>query len=162
MKTMTILTPRVTLKPASKSDLELILAWRSHPLIYKFFRQQTAPLTWKEHINFWQSRLNRKDYIILIKEDGVTRKIGTINFSRLDTQIPEIGILVGELRAHGTGIGSKSLQLGLDWLKRKRYKRVQANINRNNIPSTKIFKSAGFIKNKTDKNKIWINYEKYL
>lgn len=153
---------KVSITTALKSDIELILAWRSNPAIYKYFRQQRKPLTWEEHIAFWKSRKNRKDFMIVVKDKVTSRKIGTLNISRLETDVPEIGILIGEINAQGKGIGSAAVQLGLKWLKNHGYKKAQANINKANVASTKLFTSMDFVKNPMDTGKIWVNYEKYL
>lgn len=152
----------VSFKLATKSDLELIMAWRSHPQIYKYFRKQNDPLLWEDHVKFWNSRKNRKDYIIIAHNGLSSHKVGTINFTRLNTESPEIGILIGELSAQGKGLGVRALRLGLDWLKQKGYRKVQANINKANLASNRLFVSTGFLKKLHNADKIWINYEKYL
>ena len=43
----------ILLKPATKEDLELILTWRSHPEVYRYFSMQDGPLQWEEYIRFW-------------------------------------------------------------------------------------------------------------
>lgn len=147
---------------ASENDLELILAWRSHPEIFRFFRQQKGPLTWEEHVNFWKMRKNREDLIIKYQNDGKWRKVGTINFSKLDSKLPEVGILIGELTLHGKGVGLRALLLGLKLLKEQRYERVFAEINVKNAASTKLFKKAGFKLQDQDQSQEWQRFVVYL
>lgn len=143
-----------------ESDLELLLSWRSHPDAYIFFKSQKGPLRWSEHFNFWHNRKNRVDFIIFFKESKRWRKVGSINLSRLETELPEIGIIIGEMTLHGNGIGTKALSLGLEWLKDAGYKKALAVINTKNEASKKIFSKNGF--EKKHKIDVWEEYTKNL
>jgi|SRR3990167_9687509 len=138
---------------ATKKDLELILAWRSHPDIYRYFRVQKGPLTWLEHISFWERRKNRIDFMVIYKEKQ-WRKVGTINISQLDEASPAIGILVGELTLQKKGVGSKALQLGLRWMQKKGFTQATAEIHKDNIASQRLFEKLGFCKTNVFE-KVW-------
>jgi RimJ/RimL family protein N-acetyltransferase len=152
----------VKLSPATHNDLELIMAWRSHPNIYHYFKQQNAPLTWEEHSGFWHRRKNREDFIVELRENGAWRKVGTINVNNLDSDMPEIGILIGELTLQGKGVGGQSLKLCLDWLKIFGYTKAKAVIHTDNKASQQIFLQAGFKPDKKESTKEWhcLIYEK--
>lgn len=148
----------VKLIRAKESDLELILSWRSHPDIYKYFRVQKAPFSWKEHVTFWKNRKHRIDFIILLSEEKKWRKVGTLNLSQLDTDSPAIGILIGELTLQHKGVGSKALQIALRWLETKKYVQAFAEIHSSNIASQKLFMKKGFKKVNQLTNKDWQAY----
>lgn len=145
----------VKLTVATEKDLELILAWRSQPAIYKYFRVQKSPLTWQEHTTFWKKRKHRIDFIIEHKEK-TWRKVGTVNISQLDAAFPPIGILVGELTLQGKGIGSQALELAMVWLKRKGYKGASAEVHTSNLASQRLFKKNGF--KKVEQSSRWGQY----
>lgn len=149
----------VKLVRAKESDLELILSWRSHPDIYKYFRMQKAPFSWKEHVTFWKNRKHRVDFIILLSEEKKWRKVGTLNLSELDTDSPAIGILIGELTLQHKGVGSKALQLALQWLKTKKYAKACAEIHSSNTASQKLFLKNGFKKVNQATGKDWQAYQ---
>lgn len=143
---------------ANENDLELIMAWRSHPKVYQFFKQQNGPLTWSEHFNFWNNRKNREDFIIEYHEGKKWRKVGSVNVSNLDTEDPEIGIMIGEITLQGKGVGSKATMLSLRYLKQRGYAKVFASIHRSNISSRKLFEKFDFIDKSKKNNSIWRSY----
>ena len=104
----------IILREATKADLPLIMAWRSNPLCYSGFYQQTEPLKWDEHINWWQSRNQDWREFIIIYE---TRDVGIVTIGQLDHWSPEIGYFVGEVSLWGKGIGKQAVSLALDWLR---------------------------------------------
>ncbi|MCF2136997.1 MAG: GNAT family N-acetyltransferase [Candidatus Thorarchaeota archaeon] len=127
-------------------DLELLLAWRSHPDVYRYFHAQSSPLHWDEHYKFWTTRKDRLDWIISV-DDGIRkRKVGSVNVSHLSSPAPEIGIFIGEVTLMGHGVGKRSLKLVLLYLKSQGYLRATARIAEGNIPSQRLFGSLGFVR----------------
>lgn len=147
---------KIIIRQITDNDLELLMAWRSNPLIYKFFYIQKEPLKWEEHYSWWMSRENRVDWIILLRENNTIRKVGSVNVSQLNTDNPEIGILIGEFFLWGKHIGRHSVSLVLKWLKNIGYKKAHARILENNIRSIKLFESLGFKKTKKGRENEWI------
>lgn len=137
---------RIQIEEMTQNDLELLLSWRSHPDAYKFFKRQNGPLVWRNHINFWNNRKNRSDYIVKFHEDGFWRKIGHIAFTDLDKKTPEIGILIGEITLHGQGLGSIMISETLKLLQKLGYSKAKAIIHETNISSQKVFMKNGFKK----------------
>lgn len=150
---------KIMIRQVTDSDLELLMAWRSNPLIYKFFYIQKEPLKWDEHYSWWISRENRIDWMILIEESNIVRRIGSVNVSQLDTDNPEIGVFIGELCLWGKHIGRYLVLRVLKWLKNMEYKRTHVRILENNFGSIKLFESLGFKKSKKGRVGEWI-YEK--
>lgn len=122
------------------NDLELIMSWRSNPMIYSNFLVQEGPLVWQNHLDFWYSRVFRKDYII--KYEG--RRIGLIGVSEINSVCPEISILIGEVTLWGKGIGGIALHkfLTADYLDGFNY--LKAKIKETNQGSLKLFTKLGF------------------
>jgi len=121
-------------------DLELILAWRSNPLIYKWFYQQKGPLKWEDHFFHWSEKKPRKDWII--KYNG--RKVGSV-FVVFMEGIADVGIYVGEVTLWGKGIGNAALAQAVLWLRGQKYREARARINKENTVSKIVFEKAGFI-----------------
>lgn len=147
----------IKLIEATKDDLELIMGWRSNPLIYKYFYHQNAPLKWDEHITFWESRKNRIDWIINLRYNSHWRKIGSINISKLTDEKPEIGLFIGELTSWGSGYGKKAVKLALKYLKNTNYTGATASVSKENIGSQKLFEQLNFKRTSSIKlDKEWL------
>jgi len=131
-------------RPATTDDLELMMAWRSHPELYQNFYKQDGPIEWEGHIEWWESRKNRRDWIITIREKDRWRDIGNLNVSSLDTELPEIGVYIGEITFWGKGIATEAVHFGVDWLREQGYQAVRARILDSNEPSQRVFKKVGF------------------
>ena len=152
----------VQLRPDAEDDFELIMAWRSHPQIYKHFYIQNSPLTWEEHINFWKSRKDRKDWLILFKENDKSRKVGTINVSNLSNNFPEIGVLIGEITLWNRGVAKKAVRIILDWLHNRGYKGGNAKVSVENVTSQRLFEDLAFKKQKAIRDgKEWLYQIKF-
>lgn len=149
----------VKLVPMTEKDLELVMAWRSHPEIFSFFKLQQKPLEWIEHHNFWISRVNREDYIICYQQNKQWRKVGNLNISLLHTSCPEIGIVVGEVSLHGKGVGSKAVELGLKRLLKLGHTKAKVSIHQDNAASNKLFKNFGFVKDSNNNSSPWLDYK---
>lgn len=151
----------IKLRQATETDLELIMAWRSHPEVNKHFLIQDGPLLWDEHYRFWQSRKDRIDFMIMYNDGTRFRLVGTVNVSNLSSN-PEIGILIGEITLMRKGIGKKALALVLEWLSMKGYEKAFAKISKFNEPSIRLFKALGFepLENKGEESE-WI-YQRIL
>ena len=131
-------------RPATADDLELMLAWRSHPKVYRHFYEQDEPLEWKEHLNWWESREHRRDWIITIREGDEWRDVGNLNISDLDSEAPEVGVYIGELTLWGKGTATEALNFAVDWLRRRGYSTARARILDDNGPSKGVFEKVGF------------------
>lgn len=138
----------IRLEEAKSDDLELIMAWRSNPEIYRYFYIQNSPLTWDEHIKFWKSRENRIDWMILYKQNKEWRKVGSVNAKNLSGKTPEVGVFIGETTLWGKGLGKKAVSLVLDWLSEKGYKGAEARVSVENVGSQKLFEGCNFLRDK--------------
>jgi RimJ/RimL family protein N-acetyltransferase len=122
-------------------ELALILSWRSNPLIYGFFLHQNGPLFWQEHHNFWINRFNREDYFIIFLD----RPIGHIALSKMNTEYPEISILIGETTLWGKGIATEVLSGFIEKMKNNGLRNLSAVIRDDNFASIRLFEKNGFI-----------------
>ncbi|WP_253738138.1 GNAT family N-acetyltransferase [Halohasta salina] len=140
-------TPSVWVSPLESRELELVLAWRSHPEVYANFRQQDGPLTWDEHVSWFESRdTDRYDFIIHF--DG--RRVGAININ----QANEVGIFLGDFSAGGHGVATVTVE----WLcQRFDYRApLYAEVHDENQASKRLFKRCGFQQRDADSD--WIEY----
>jgi RimJ/RimL family protein N-acetyltransferase len=129
------------------ADLELVLAWRSNPKIYRHFRRQNAPLNWESHLLWYESRkANRHDFIIHYEN----RRVGVVSI----TATEEISIYIGDFSAHRHGVATAAL----GWICKRFESRspLIAEIHKDNSPSRRLFEGCGFQQRGRDGE--WIKY----
>lgn len=144
----------IYLREASQADLELMMVWRSNPLIYQGFYQQKEPLTWGEHLDWWESRnQDWRTFIINYEE----RAVGVVTIGQLDHWSPEIGYYIGEVSLWGRGIGKKAVQKVLEILKTYGKQYTHTTVLEDNERSLRLLKSLGFeILGKAREGEVWL------
>ena len=153
----------IFLREAKDSDLELIRAWRSSPLVYQGFVTQKEPLTYMEHHNWWNSRkqLNWREFIIVLQEDELLRDMGVVTIGQLEHWSPEIGYFIGNPADWNKGYGKQAVWCALDWLRRHGYKYTHTTVKTDNQRSIKLLESLGFeYLGKAREGEVW--YQKSL
>jgi len=138
----------IRLRPAEPGDLELMLAWRSNPKIYRYFREQDGPLDWEAHKSWYESREpDQHDFII--HYEG--RRVGAVSLSSDD----DISIYLGDFSAHGRGVAKATL----GWMCERFADRspLFAEIYDDNTSSIQLFRSCGF--DQCGRNGEWKQYE---
>lgn len=146
----TTLSERATpirITPMETKDLELVLAWRSNPKIYRHFRRQDRPLNWENHLSWYDSRdASRHDF--LIHYGG--RRVGVVSI----TAAEKTSIYLGDFSAHGQGVATAAL----GWLCKRFENRspLIAEIHEDNDPSKQLFEGCGFQQHGRDGE--WITY----
>lgn len=136
---------QVELRPATEEDLELMMAWRNNPMLYENFYRQNGPLTWSEHLSWWTSRENRRDWIIKTYGEDRGRDVGCVNFSQLEKSYPEIGIWIGEVTLWGKGVASQAVEVAIEWLREQdEYEGIRARVLTENTASRRFFEKLGF------------------
>jgi len=144
----------IKLRNATEDDLELMMAWRSNPLVYQGFYQQMKPLDWGEHLKWWQSR-NKDWRTLIIEYEG--RSIGVVTLGQLDHWNPEIGYYIGEVSLWGNGLGKQAVGLALDWLRSEGFEYTHTTVLKNNTRSMKLLKGLGFVvMGKAREGEVWM------
>lgn len=92
------------LRLVCESDLELIYAWKSNPIIVNSFNiQSNNPNTWEDAIAWWKGLGNRMVFIVKVAGDVTSatfwrgREIGLGWVENLKSEYPEIGGFIGNL-----------------------------------------------------------------
>lgn len=137
----------IRVSPLERDDLELLLAWRSHPTVYQYSRQQDGPLDWNEHIAWFKSRdPDRHDFVV--HYEG--RRVGVVSLDGDD----EVSIYLGDFSAHGHGVATRTLK----WLTERFENRepLTAEINDENDASKRLFSGCGF--EKAGRDGEWLQY----
>jgi len=139
--------PSVRVSPFKRDDLELVLAWRSNPEIYRYFRKQDDPLHWGEHVSWFNSRASeRYDFVIHYNE----RRVGIVSIGQDDV----VGIYLGDFSAHGQGIATKTLNWICDRFECR--KPLFAEVHEDNDASKQLFRRCGF--RQVNQDGKWLKY----
>lgn len=138
---------RIHVSALRSEDLELILAWRSNPEVYQYFRRQSGPLDWDEHVAWYDSR-DSKRYDFVVHFDG--RRVGSVNITAED----EVGIYVGDFSARGRGVATNVLRWACDRFEDRAP--LKAEVHVDNDASKRLFEGCGFQKSSTDGE--WLQY----
>lgn len=134
------------LREAKYEDLPLMMAWRSNPLVYKGFYTQRKPLTWEEHIRYWETRNKDWHLFIVMYEE---RPIGIVSIGQTDHWSPEIGYCIGEVSLWGKGLGRDAVNLGIKWLRdysqtHKHIVSIHTTVLKSNERGLRLAQSLGF------------------
>lgn len=134
-KTLSKRRNSIQITPMETGDLELVLAWRSNPKIYRHFRKQDSPLDWESHLSWYESRAaERHDFII--HYEG--RRVGVVSL----TESEEISIYLADFSARGNGVATAALKWICD---RFEYRLpLVAEIHKGNAASKRLFENCGF------------------
>jgi len=98
----------VTLGPLSEDRLELYYKWRNDYLIYKWCRQY-EPLTWRKHIDWFNSLPGRDDIKMWEIRDvgGPIGVCGLTDINHINSRA-EFSLYT-QSSSHGSGVGKKAL-----------------------------------------------------
>lgn len=137
-----------TLRPVEERDLELLLAWRSHPDVYEHFREQDGPLRWEEHVEWFRTRSpERHDYVI--EYEG--RRVGSVAVTEDD----EVSVYVGEVTLWGEGVARDALELLWE---RVDSDVLYAEIHEDNEGSQRLFETCSY--ERIGSEGAWIKYRR--
>lgn len=138
---------KVSLRPITREDTGLIVAWRNKDSVRRhfIFRQ---PFTPELHENWLKTKVETGQviqYIILEKDSG--RPLGSVYLRDVDpgNESAEYGIFIGEDDCQGRGIGTETARLlirfGLDVLK---LHRISLRVLGSNLIAQRSYEKAGF------------------
>ena len=138
----------ITLRPAEDADLPLMFKWRNQPEVYQGFYQQTRPLSWGEHRNWWYSRPSSWMTFIVVLDDMhnqiYNRSIGVINIGQMEHWSPELGWYMGDLNEWKKGYMKEALIQAMKWLKERGYEYCHTTIKMDNERSINLAWRLGF------------------
>jgi RimJ/RimL family protein N-acetyltransferase len=125
------------LRPATKVDAQKLFDWRNDPLT-RGNSLNSAPLSWKHHIQWLTASLTSPDRDLLIAEcQG--KAVGTIRLDYSDIDCQLSWTVAPEWRQRG--IGRRMVEMAV---RRARIATLKAEIKMDNEPSLRIVRALGF------------------
>lgn len=139
---------RVTLRPITEADTDLIVRWRNTPSVMRnfIFRE---PFTPEMHRNWLATKVATGrvvQYMIEVKATG--RPVGSVYFRDIDpvNHSAEYGIFIGEEDARGQGFGSETARLFTEFgFARLGLHRISLRLLEENLPARRSYEKAGFV-----------------
>lgn len=151
MKTpCSVSTQRLLLRTILREDAPLLVAWRSKPQNYRYFRSPYA-LTLDEHLSWFDNRYsndeNRWEWLCIEKRSG--HAIGVFGLIKKDDCV-EINYLLDEA-AQGKGYATEAVNALLAYAKAHwKTNKAIAEIHRENTASQHFATQNGFIRESVD------------
>lgn len=134
----------ISLKRADFSDIKFLWCLRNQPYVYKYSRQNRF-IGWKKHIK-WISPIilgtNNKKELFIIKNSRTP--IGQIRIDYNNQNEAEVSISILK-EFQRKGFATQALNLVIKKIKKqKTVKRLIAEINKENLPSIRLFEKFNF------------------
>ncbi len=148
IKLLEIKGQKVTLRPITYNDTELIVNWRNNTDVMSQFVYQ-KPFTVQGHNNWMKTMVETGkvvQYIIVSNEDNTP--IGSIYYRDIDMENnnAEYGIFIGNKNCFGKGYGSEAAKLFVDFgFEVLGLHRIFLRVFSDNTRAIKSYKNAGFI-----------------
>ena len=135
----------VKLREIKREDFPLLLAWAHIKEVWTYLptSRKSENLTWEGHFSWWESRISRVDWMILVNFGYGARPVGVVHVKDLETDHPEVGLYIGEVTLWGKGISRRALELVIERVNRPR---LWAVIHPENKRSIRLFTDLGFKK----------------
>jgi len=151
---------KVSLRPITLEDMDLILKWRNNPDVKQSFVYQ-KPLTAEEHINWMKTRVKSGEVVqFIILNNAGNIPIGSVYFRDVDKEnrSAEYGIFIGEKSCFSKGYGSETAKLFLDFgFNTLHLHRIFLRVFSDNERAIKSYLNAGFSKEGIAKDMIFQN-----
>jgi UDP-2,4-diacetamido-2,4,6-trideoxy-beta-L-altropyranose hydrolase len=139
-----IMQSGLRLRPAEKSDRELLWKWANDPQVRaSAFASAAIPI--EQHDAWFASNLNNPNCLILIAEDHAGTAVGQFRVDWRSAQEGEIDVSIASDR-RGAGYGSVLIELGVSRAFAEKGERLHAFVKSENRPSRRAFEQAGFSK----------------
>jgi len=141
----------VELVPYTEEFLDLSWIWLNDPEIKSL--TNTPSFTKEEQISWFNSLPKRKDYKIWgIKLNGTP--IGVCGLKNITDIDCEYWGYIGDKKHWGKGIGSKVMELLIEYAKDKNLQSIWLTVLEKNLRAIKLYEKYGFLFETQEKNKL--------
>lgn len=153
------LRSKIKLRDAEPSDVDVTFSWASDSSIRAFSFTQHK-ITWREHVQWFQSKLEDRDCVYLLAELG-GQLVGSVRFD-ISEQQAIINYLVSP-QFQGNGVGQAILTNGLEILftRQAHLKKVIGYVMKSNGASIRIFLNLGFLIREFDNDTLMFEKDIY-
>ena len=142
-----LLGERVTLRPITEADTDLIVRWRNTPAVMQnfIFRQRFTP----EMHRHWLATKVAAGLVVqyIIEEKATGRAVGSVYYRDVDpvNHSAEYGIFIGEEDARNKGLGTETARLFTEFgFAQLGLHRISLRLLAENEPARRSYENAGF------------------
>jgi UDP-2,4-diacetamido-2,4,6-trideoxy-beta-L-altropyranose hydrolase len=133
------------LRPVSDKDCKLIWCWSNEPTTRKA-SFQTALISWEDHTQWFQQKLQDLDCYFWIAMNEQDQPIGQVRLEAISPQVAQISISI-DTEYRRNGLGTHLLTLGVQtFLSQTQFLSISAWIKSDNLASCQMFEKVDFIK----------------
>ena len=133
------------LRPVSDKDCKLIWYWSNEPTTRKA-SFQTALISWEDHTQWFQQKLQDLDCYFWIAMNEQDQPIGQVRLEAISPQVAQISISI-DTKYRRNGFGTHLLTLGVQtFLSQTQFLSISAWIKSDNLASCQMFEKVDFIK----------------
>ena len=151
MNNYVIKTDRLKLREICETDTEKIVAWRSDPEVYKYFRNPHA-LTEAEHLQWYQNKYIKDNDMISWIACFEKDPIGVFQAVRRDIETAEVSYLLDK-GYQGKGFAAEVVSAIEKWIyKSWNINKLVAEIHVDNEKSREFILRMGYIKKSREGN----------
>jgi UDP-2,4-diacetamido-2,4,6-trideoxy-beta-L-altropyranose hydrolase len=137
-----LLDKQTTLRRVLADDCRLLFSWANDPAT-RSASFRSAELLWEDHQEWFSQRLEDPQTVIYIGEDSSGNALGQSRFQCQSDRATVSIVVAPEFR--GAGWGRELIAFSIRMLAREKFVRhVDAFIKAGNLPSIRMFESAGF------------------
>ena len=121
------------------------LSWLHDSKVNKYLVVGLHPPSLAQQIQYVQECLESNDRILLGIFTLDNSFIGTLKVTIKNSCNAEVGIMIGDLNHQGKGYGKLAINLVKNWAQDYEIMQLEAGYFIENLPSSKLFQSCGFI-----------------
>ena len=150
MKTDSFETEKCLIREIELGDSNQIVAWRSNPEVYRYFKR-TIKINLESHIDWFNNSYlknqDRIDLLVILK--STEEKIGVFGINRIDENSAEVSYLLDE-KYQGKGYASEVLKgIETQFMDKWGIKVFVAEIHKDNNNSLSFIQKQGYSKTST-------------
>ena len=134
---------KISLRPITLSDTELIVRWRNTDAVRLNMYDQRI-LTPEQHRYYYHSFIEKGVIVQYIIEMD-KKAIGTIFYKKRNDKSVEIGLFLGEEDYYGRGVGKYVLNKLLSIIEKRGYGKMILKVKRDNNRAFNLYLHSGFV-----------------
>jgi UDP-4-amino-4,6-dideoxy-N-acetyl-beta-L-altrosamine N-acetyltransferase len=142
---MTLKGEKVSIRPITRDDTDMVLSWRNSDLVKQFFIYR-KDITREEHLSWFENKIEKGAVVqfIIEAEEGPVGSVYIQNINKTHRN-GEYGIFIGEPNALGKGYGTDAGRLILKYaFETLNLHKVYLRVIDNNIRAIKSYEKLGF------------------